>query len=61
MEQNMVVVSASDISKTITVSDKVAIYDILFCSACKGLRHCREPPGEQWRGVARPCGEQQQR
>ncbi len=47
MEQNMVVVSASDISKSITVSGKVAIYGILFDTGKADVKPESKPSLEQ--------------
>lgn len=47
MEQNMVVVSASDISKSITVSGKVAIYGILFDTGKADIKAESKPSLDQ--------------
>jgi len=47
MDQNMVVVSASDISKSITASGKVAIYGILFDTGKADVKPESKPSLEQ--------------
>ena len=47
MEQNMVVVSASDISKSITANGKVAIYGILFDTGKADVKPESKPSLEQ--------------